>query len=131
MNTNAYIIRLDNYTRFILPVQWRWLRGANLWICLKGHGTIIAADGEYTIEARSCFIFNEAEEYYNKATELDEDNAGMYFSEFAMAYFTRAPIVMEKFLDDTTWRMIKKKSLTYMLKALDMDEKEAMGLLSD
>ncbi|MCK4756824.1 MAG: hypothetical protein KAS67_00050 [Thermoplasmata archaeon] len=75
--------------------------------------------------------FNEAEEYYNKATELDEDNAGMYFSEFAMAYFTRAPIVMEKFLDDTTWRMIKKKSLTYMLKALDMDEKEAMGLLSD
>ncbi len=75
--------------------------------------------------------FNEAEEYYNKATEIDEENAGLYFSEFAMGYFTRAPIAMEKFLDETTTRMIKKKSLTYMLKALNMDEKEAMELLSD
>ena len=45
--------------------------------------------------------FNEAEELYNRATELDEENAGLYFTEFAMAYFMRAPVIMEKFLDDT------------------------------
>ena len=73
--------------------------------------------------------FNEAEEYYNKATELDEENASLYFSEFAIAYFTKAPIIMEKFLDDNTRKMIKKKSLVYMLKALDMDESEAKELL--
>ena len=73
--------------------------------------------------------FNEAEEYYNKATEIDEENASVYFSEFAIAYFTKAPIIMEKFLDEGTKKMIKKKSLVYMLKALDMDEKEAKELL--
>jgi len=73
--------------------------------------------------------FNEAEEYYNKATEIDEENASVYFSEFAIAYFTKAPIIMEKFLDEGTRKMIKKKSLIYMLKALDMDENEAKELL--
>ncbi|MCK5037849.1 MAG: hypothetical protein KAS16_02010 [Thermoplasmata archaeon] len=75
--------------------------------------------------------FNDAEEFYVKATEIDEENASLYYSELAIGYFTRAPIAMEKFLDDTTTRMIKKKSLIYMLKALDMNEKEAIDLLSD
>ena len=74
--------------------------------------------------------FNDAEEYYNKATELDEENASLYFLEFAIAYFTKAPVIMEKFLDDNTRAMIKKKSLNYMLKALDMSPDEAKGLLS-
>ncbi len=73
--------------------------------------------------------FNEAEEYYNKATEIDEDNASLYFSEFAIGYYTKAPIIMEKFLDEKTKGMIKKKALTYMLKALDMNEDEAKKLL--
>jgi tetratricopeptide (TPR) repeat protein len=73
--------------------------------------------------------FNEAEEYYNKATELDEENASIYFSEFAIGYFNKAPIIMEKFLDDNTKAMINKKALTYMLKALDMNEEEARKLL--
>ncbi len=73
--------------------------------------------------------FNEAEEYYNKATEIDEENASIYFSEFAIGYFKKAPIIMEKFLDDNTRGMIKKKALTYMLKALDTSEEEARKLL--
>ncbi len=75
--------------------------------------------------------FNEAEQYYTKATEIDEENASLYYSEFAISYFLKAPIIMEKFLDDNTRKMIKKKSLVYMLKALNMDEKEAKELLSD
>jgi len=73
--------------------------------------------------------FNDAEEFYNKATELDEENASLYYSEFAIAYFTKAPIIMEKFLDDNTRGMIKKKSLEYMLKALNMSPDEAKTLL--
>jgi tetratricopeptide (TPR) repeat protein len=73
--------------------------------------------------------FNEAEEFYNKATEIDEENASLYFSEFAIGYYTKAPIIMEKFLDDSTRLMIKKKSLEYLLKALDMSEDEAKKLL--
>ena len=73
--------------------------------------------------------FNEAEQYYTKATEIDEENASLYYSEFAISYFLKAPIIMEKFLDDNTRKMIKKKSLIFMLKALDMDEEEARALL--
>ena len=75
--------------------------------------------------------FNEAEQFYTKATEIDEENASMYFSEFAISYYLKAPIIMEKFLDDNTRKMIRKKSLVYLLKALDMDEEEAKELLSD
>jgi AraC family transcriptional regulator of arabinose operon len=63
MKSTAYKIRLDDYTRFTPPLKWEWLRGSNLWICLKGSGAVIAADGEYTIKGRSCFIFNEAKDY--------------------------------------------------------------------
>jgi tetratricopeptide (TPR) repeat protein len=73
--------------------------------------------------------FNEAEECYNKATEIDEENASLYFSEFAIGYYTKAPIIMEKFLDDSTRLMIKKKSLEYLLRALDMSPDEAKKLL--
>ena len=74
--------------------------------------------------------FNEAEQLYTKATEIDEENASLYYSEFAISYFLKAPIIMEKFLDDNTRKMIKKKSLIYMLRALNMDEEEAKELLS-
>ena len=63
MDPTAYKIRLDDYTRFTPPLKWKWLGGSNLWICLKGRGAVIAAEGEYPIEGRSCFIFNEAEDY--------------------------------------------------------------------
>ena len=73
--------------------------------------------------------FKEAEECYNKAMEIDEENASLYFSEFAVGYYTKAPIIMEKFLDDSTRMMIKKKSLEYLLKALDMSKDEVKKLL--
>jgi Tfp pilus assembly protein PilF len=73
--------------------------------------------------------FNEAEEYYNKATELDEENASLYYSEFAVDYYRRAPVINQKFLDDATMLIIKKKALSYLLKALDMSEEEAKRLL--
>lgn len=82
--------------------------------------------GAYLVEIGR---FNEAETAYLKAAELDPDNARYYFSEFAVEYATRAPVVMEKYLDDNTRNMIYKKGMKYMLKALGITEDEAKRLL--
>jgi len=73
--------------------------------------------------------FNEAEAAYNKASEIDPDNARYYWSEFGVEYIQKAPVVMEKFLDEKTKDMILKKGLTYLLKAAGMTEEEAKRLL--
>lgn len=83
--------------------------------------------GAYLIEIGR---FNEAEQAYSKAAELDPDNASNYHSEFAIGYIQKAPIVMEKFLDDKTKDMILKKGLKYLLKAAGLSEDEAKRLLS-
>jgi Flp pilus assembly protein TadD len=73
--------------------------------------------------------FNDAETAYLKAAELDPDNARYYYSEFGLEYILRAPIVMEKFLDDKTKDMILKKGLKYLLKAAGLTEEDAKRLL--
>jgi len=73
--------------------------------------------------------FNEAEQAYTKAAELDKDNASFYYSEFAIHYRNKAPVIMEQFLDDKTRDMIAQKSLNYLLKALNMEREEAKRLL--
>ncbi|MFQ6106590.1 MAG: tetratricopeptide repeat protein [Thermoplasmata archaeon] len=73
--------------------------------------------------------FKEAEEYYVKASELDPDSAPYYLSEFAIQYYARAPVIMEKFLDEKTKDMIASKSLEYLLRALGIEREEAVRLL--
>jgi tetratricopeptide (TPR) repeat protein len=82
--------------------------------------------GAYLVEIGR---FNEAEAAYLKAAELDPDNARYYFSEFGVEYTLRAPVVMEKFLDDNTRDMIMKKGLKYLLKAAGMTEDDAKRLM--
>ncbi|UCE81364.1 MAG: tetratricopeptide repeat protein [Methanobacteriota archaeon] len=74
--------------------------------------------------------FNEAEAAYNQAATIDPDNARYYYSEFGMEYMLKAPIVMEKFLDDKTKDMIMAKGLKYLLKAVGISEEDARRLLS-
>jgi len=83
--------------------------------------------GAYLVEIGR---FNDAENAYVKAAELDPDNARYYFSEFGVEYSLKAPIVMEKFLDDKTKDMIFKKALKYLLKAAGITEEDAKRLLS-
>ena len=73
--------------------------------------------------------FNDAEQAYLSAAKLDADNAAYYYSEFAVQYRARAPVVMEKFLDEKTRDLIAKKALDYMLRALEMTRDEAKRLL--
>ena len=82
--------------------------------------------GAYLVEIGR---FNEAEAAYLKAAELDPDNARYYYSEFGVEYTMRAPVVMEKFLDDNTRDMIMKKGLKYLLKAAGMSEDDAKRLV--
>lgn len=82
--------------------------------------------GAYLVEIGR---FNEAEAAYLKAAEIDPDNSKYYYSEFGVEYIQRAPVVMEKFLDDKTKDMILKKGLKYLLKAAGMSEEDAKRLL--
>lgn len=82
--------------------------------------------GAFCIEAGR---LNEAEAAYNKAAEFDQDNAPYYYSEFAVEYNRKAPVVMEQFLDDNTREMIVKKALKYSLKSIGLDEERAKKLL--
>jgi tetratricopeptide (TPR) repeat protein len=73
--------------------------------------------------------FNEAEEYYNRAAQVDEENAPYYWSEFAIQYARKAPVIMEQFLDDRTRDMIRSKALAYALKALGVEKEDAKRVL--
>ena len=73
--------------------------------------------------------FNEAEEHYNAAAKLDDENASFYWSEFAIQYARKAPVIMAQFLDDKTRDMIRQKALTYALKALGIEKEDAKRLL--
>ncbi|MEE9593400.1 MAG: tetratricopeptide repeat protein [Thermoplasmata archaeon] len=74
--------------------------------------------------------FKAAEEAFNRAAEVDEENAALYYSDFAVNYYRQAPVVMQQYLDATTERMIAKKAVDYLLKALNMTEEEMRDLLT-
>lgn len=75
--------------------------------------------------------FQDAEACYNKATELDEENFPDYFAEFAIGYFKSAQIVYENHIDrdPNTMNMINKKTLEYLLKAINLTPDKAKQLL--
>ena len=74
--------------------------------------------------------FNEAEQQFNQAAEIDSENASYYWLGFAVEYATKAPMVMEQFLDDKTRDMIAMKSLSYALKAINLTREDAKRILS-
>src|SRR5438093_4828459 len=73
--------------------------------------------------------FNEAEQFYNKAAEVEAENDPYYWSEFAVNYKAKAPVAMAQFLDDKTRDMIAQKALLYALKAIALSKDEAKRLL--
>ncbi len=76
--------------------------------------------------------FNDAEQAYLKAAQLDPDNAAFYYMDFAVNYNQKAPQIFEGrvALDDKTRDIIKHKALDYALKALGMEKGDAKRLLS-
>ena len=74
-------------------------------------------------------LLNQAEEAYNQAIELDPDGARFYYSDLAIGYYTSGMLFPERQLNMTE-DDIAKKALQYSLKALNMDEKRAIDILS-
>lgn len=73
--------------------------------------------------------FSEAEEAYNRAAEIDKENAPYYYSEFAVEYYRRAPQIHEDILDEKGLEIIQRKALKYLLKSIDLDEEKVKKLL--
>jgi Tfp pilus assembly protein PilF len=82
--------------------------------------------GAFCVEAG---LFNDAEAAYKMAAESDPENSSYYYSEFAVEYFRRAPVVMEAYMDDKTEEMVLKKALKYLLLSVGLDEAGALELL--
>ncbi|MFO7792209.1 MAG: hypothetical protein R6W73_04395 [Candidatus Saliniplasma sp.] len=73
--------------------------------------------------------FEKGEEHYREAAELDPENKAHYLSELAVGYRFKAPVMMEKFVQQAGEDIILRKSLNYMLEALDIDREKAKELL--
>lgn len=86
----------------------------------------LLAMGSFSLESGK---FGEAEGAYNRAAELDPDNAPEFFSEFGVKYSKLAPLFYEQYLDEKTQEMIDRKSLQYMLKAIELDPDRAKKML--
>jgi tetratricopeptide (TPR) repeat protein len=69
-----------------------------------------------------------AEDSYNRAAEADPDNAYLYFSEFGLEFYY-SWMSKEEGTGDEDRESVIRKSLSYMLRSLDLSESEAKKLL--
>ena len=74
-------------------------------------------------------LLNQAEEAYDNAIKLDPEGARFYYSDLAIGYYNSGILFPERQLN-LTEDDIARKALKYSLKALDIDEKRAIDLLS-
>jgi tetratricopeptide (TPR) repeat protein len=74
-------------------------------------------------------LLTQAEEAYNTAIKLDPEGARYYYSDLAIGYYNSGMLFPERQLNMTE-DDIARKALKYSLKALDMDEKRALDILS-
>ncbi len=74
-------------------------------------------------------LLAQAEDAYLNAVRLDPDGAPYYYSDLAVGYYNSGMLFPERQLNMTE-EDISRKALLYSLKALNMDEKRAVELLS-
>ncbi|MEE9150372.1 MAG: tetratricopeptide repeat protein [Thermoplasmata archaeon] len=74
-------------------------------------------------------LLTQAEEAYNNAIRLDPEAARFYYSDLAVGYYNSGVLFPERQLNMTE-EDIARKALKYSLKALNMDEKRAIDILS-
>ncbi len=75
-------------------------------------------------------LLNQAEEAYQSAIKLDPEAARFYYSDLAVGYYNSGKLFPERQLNMTE-DDIAKKALQFSLKALEMDEKKAIDILSN
>jgi tetratricopeptide (TPR) repeat protein len=70
-----------------------------------------------------------AEESYVQAAEVDPDNAYLYYSEFGLEYYYSWLAKQEEEAAPPEQEEVVRKSLSYMLRSLDLTETDAKRLL--
>lgn len=60
---------------------------------------------------------------------MDPDNKAHYLAELAVGYRFKAPVMMEQFVEQAGEDIILRKSLNYMLEALDIEKEKAKELI--
>ena len=74
--------------------------------------------------------YNDAEEAYKAAVEVDDSRIGEFYSEFAVSFYDHVLGTYGEIMEDPKARApYAKKALEYMLKALDISPEEAKTLL--
>ena len=74
-------------------------------------------------------LLPQAEDAYKNAIGIDPDGAPYYYSDLAIGYYNSGTLFPERQLNMTE-EDIARKALQYSLKALNIDEKRAIDLLS-
>ena len=74
-------------------------------------------------------ILQQAEEMYTKAAELDPECAHLHYSELAIGYYKNGIMFLDRQLNKTEEDIVKT-SLKYSIKALNLEPKQAIELLS-
>lgn len=75
-------------------------------------------------------LFQEAEEAYTRAANLDPENAIYYLSELSVEFYRNAVSRMDEEGSNEEYDKIVKKSIEYYLKALNLTKEDAIRLLS-
>ncbi len=75
-------------------------------------------------------LLKQAEENYLKAVELDPDNAVFYYNDLAYGYYRNGILFLDRQLNMTHDDIIKN-SISYFLKAFNLDEKIAFDMLKE
>ena len=83
--------------------------------------------GGYCIDE---MLFKKAEECYNKAAEIDEENSRHYFSEFANEYVFMENVSKELKPGKSRTKRVYTKALSYLLKGIDLDPEAARDFLT-
>ena len=88
-------------------------------ISLEKNPYFLVSKGAFCLEVGKWTI---AEECYNKAAEMDNDNSPRYLSEFGIEYYAA---MTNKYGDNAAYmKEAKKKAATYLLRSIDIDIKE-------
>jgi tetratricopeptide (TPR) repeat protein len=74
-------------------------------------------------------LLKQAEENYLKAIELDPESSPLYYSDLALGYYKNGNLFFDRQLDMTE-KDITSNALTYILKALKIENDKAKNLIS-
>jgi Tfp pilus assembly protein PilF len=104
---------------------------------IEAYKKAIELDGENVEYLRSYGSFlisvnkyDDAEQAYRAAAEVDESESASLYSEFAIEYYNMVMASYGEIMEDPKARApYGKKALEYLLKAIDMDAEEAKSLL--